>query len=485
MKLRLAFLITLGLILVAIYLSGNWITGPEWVRTWGGPGDDSCNSIALDQSGNLIISGNYQGPADLDPGPGVDMHSPATSQGGIFVSKLDPSGNYMWGQSLEAGKSVAVDSIGNVFVTGTFSSLIDFDPGPGYEMHTPVAGPSAFLLKLDAEGNFQWVRTWGGTDKSFNRAVNGNSVATDSLGNSYVAGNFITDAKFDPGPLGKEVKNHSSDLFLVKYTPDGTFVWVHTWEAGYTDDDSPKVAVDADGSCYIASTSSGYRGEDRSSDFDPSVTDFSKMLGGITIFLRRTQPDGSTDWEQSWQASSDDIPEICLGAEKDKDIYVFSGFRYKMNLCNNEYTANIGGDAFVAKITPSCELEWMRSWAMSPSELASLDGNGISVDRSGTVRVVGTKMGGIDFNPGPGISPADEESLSFMSAFDSSGKFLGVESFNAVNLLCTASDKFGSTYLGGAFYTTLDFNPGLGKDMHVPGGRSDAVLIKLRSKSKP
>ena len=111
-----------------------------WARTWGGPGDDHGYSVAVDNSGNVFVTGSFWDTVDFDPGPGVDNHS-SDGPDNIFLSKFDSSGNFVWartwgGKWPDRGYSVAVDGSGNAYVTGVFDFTADFDPGPGVDNHT-------------------------------------------------------------------------------------------------------------------------------------------------------------------------------------------------------------------------------------------------------------------------------------------------------------------------------------------------------------
>ena len=99
----------------------------------GGASDDAGNSIAVDASGKVYITGIFQGTADFDPGPGVFKLTSAGNND-IFVNKLDASGNFVWAKSMggpayDHGNSLTVDAAGNVWSTGSFEGTVDFDPG--------------------------------------------------------------------------------------------------------------------------------------------------------------------------------------------------------------------------------------------------------------------------------------------------------------------------------------------------------------------
>jgi hypothetical protein len=144
---------------VDIFLSKFDLNGEfQWARTWGGGEGDTGFGVAIDSSGNAYISGIFYDTVDFDPGPGIDEH---TSNGveDTFLSKLDSNGNFQWartwgGGELDRGIGVAIDGSGNPYITGFFRSVVDFDPGPGVDMHTSNGNYDAFLSKFPPDGNW-------------------------------------------------------------------------------------------------------------------------------------------------------------------------------------------------------------------------------------------------------------------------------------------------------------------------------------------
>ena len=133
--------------------SGNYI----WAKRRGGSGADRGLNIALDSNGNIYSSGYFSGTVDFDPSLGL---AELTSAGGtdIFIAKFDSSGNHLWakrfgGTESDRGMNIAIDSNGNVFTSGYFSNIVDFDSGTGSSNFTSNGGYDVFILKLDANGN--------------------------------------------------------------------------------------------------------------------------------------------------------------------------------------------------------------------------------------------------------------------------------------------------------------------------------------------
>jgi gliding motility-associated-like protein len=179
--------------------NGNFI----WARAIGGTTSGiESESLALDNSNNILITGSFFGVADADPGAGV-LNLTADSGSSIpdiFIVKLDTDGNLVWARSMglnsnaQLGKSINTDASGNVYTTGVFSGVTDFDPGPGVYNLTPVGGSDIFISRLDTDGNFEWAISMGGTG-----GEGGEAITTDALGNVYTAGVFSTATDFDFG----------------------------------------------------------------------------------------------------------------------------------------------------------------------------------------------------------------------------------------------------------------------------------------------
>lgn len=190
----------------------------------------AARDIKTDAAGNIFTTGYFNSntatnPVDFDPGQGVYN---LNSFGGtdIFVSKWNKEGVFVWakqigGTGFEEGSAIELDALGNVFITGFFTGVIDTDPGPGVLNLTTFGDEDILISKLDAAGNLVWAKQMGGLDFE-----EGNSIAVDGGGNVYITGHFYGTVDFDPGvPVYNLASAGLSDIFISKLDGNGNFRW--------------------------------------------------------------------------------------------------------------------------------------------------------------------------------------------------------------------------------------------------------------------
>jgi hypothetical protein len=188
---------------------GNFV----WAKRMGSVFDDAAKTLTMDNTGNVITSGWFSVTVDFDPGAGTANLTSAGSYD-AFISKLDPSGNFVWAKRLggtgtDDSFDISTDVLGNVYSTGYFSgSNNDFDPGAAtYSLSNVNTGYDAYVSKLDASGNFITAAGFGSTSSDI-----GHGVAADASGNICAGGIYRGTVDFDPGAGVYNLSSSSSTI---------------------------------------------------------------------------------------------------------------------------------------------------------------------------------------------------------------------------------------------------------------------------------
>ncbi len=262
-----------GLDVFAWKLDANGKTA--WVKTVGGPLDDFAQGVGTDDSGNVFVTGGFQGTAvDFNPG---EVVAPLTSAGGLdaFVWKLDAAGNYVnafrvGSSGADSGRSsIALDSSGNLYLAGYFNGTVDFDPGAGTTNLISAGGNDAFVAAYNSAGALLWAQRGGGTGDD-----SALGLTRDAAGNVLVAGTYTAGDTFGGTAVPLPFAGGIGDTFVWKLTGTGTTAWVDgVGGAGY--DYAQGIATDAAGNVYAGVLFSD------TADFDPGPRQY--LLGGAGL----------------------------------------------------------------------------------------------------------------------------------------------------------------------------------------------------------
>lgn len=231
-----------------------------------GTGSAVVRSVSVDDDGNIYTVGSFTKTIDFDPDPDVEARLTAPGQfNATFISKLDANGEFVWvrrladpqnAQGSAVPSALVLDDDGNLVIAGRFNFTIDFDPSRDgvFQIESSSSG-AAFVVKLGADGDLMWARSFGGVP---------NDMAIDDAGRLVLAGDFSGTADFDPDPDATSdlVATGLIDAFVLSLSGDGDFGWA----AQFTSNDRTKaagVAVDEDGAVFVTGDQSG------DTDFDP------------------------------------------------------------------------------------------------------------------------------------------------------------------------------------------------------------------------
>lgn len=172
------------------------------------------NGIAVDNDGNCYITGYFSNQIFFG-----DYQLTSRGANDIFIAKLDTDGYWVGATSAggtgiyENGCGISTDNLGNVYVTGNFNYTAVFDT----TSFTSHGLTDMFIAKLDANLNWLWVKSAGGTGYD-----HGNSIKTETNGISYVTGSFKGTCNFDQYTL---ISNSTinENTFITKLDTNGNY----------------------------------------------------------------------------------------------------------------------------------------------------------------------------------------------------------------------------------------------------------------------
>lgn len=222
--------------LLKLTSAGNF----SWCKQMGNIAvEDYPHDLAVDANDNIVITGYFKGTADFDPSTTAEYNLVSNNNSeDAFVAKYTSDGNFSWAKSFgtpngyDYGKAITCDASGNIYVSGIFSGTADFDPSPTTVFNlTPIGYRSIYVLKLDGNGNFNFVKTIGATDGTYNYSENVFDIAADDTGNIYFTGNYLAQMDCDPdaGVYTILANGGNDEIYLTSLSSaTGAFRWAKT-----------------------------------------------------------------------------------------------------------------------------------------------------------------------------------------------------------------------------------------------------------------
>jgi hypothetical protein len=391
----------------------------------------------------------------------------------------------------DIGYGIAIDNSGNVFVAGSYTDTVDFDPGQGIDEHTSSPGnyPDIFLSAFNTNGIFLWARTWGneGVDKGF-------EVAADDSGHVYITGYFQNTVDFDPGPgIEERTSIGLADIFLSKFDTNGNLIWVRTWAGQYNDTLEDTYLMESSSGLDIVDgtknilVSGSFLG---TVDFNPGPgEDWHTSNGGFDIYLSSFDKDGNFLWAVTWGGIEDDgsngliaygLSSVYITGVAKKDV------DFDPSPDGEDIHLNLGyqGDAYLSKLNTDGEFIWAKTWGDYGREV----GNEVTADPSENIYVTGCYGHEVDFDPGSGIeehtATTDDANDSYLSKFDLDGDFIWVRCWGSDShdySYSVIADNTNNIYVTGYFYGLGDFDPGPGEDWGNSIYTQEGFLSKFTS----
>lgn len=427
----------------------------SWNTTIGASGNEHVNSVITDPMGNVYTVGKFSGTVDFAPGPG-EFNLTAFGSTDVYVSKQDPNGAFLWARNFgggteDEGISISLDPTQNVYLTGNFTGVADFNPGMGAGNVSSMGGKDIFTVKLDKTGFFYWVRRMGtngpdevqfntwertgffystGSTWSTTRAAEvfiskidmngftywtrtfgsdgmdmGYGVATDRFGNVYAIGTFEGSGDFDPASGVTRLSTIGmKDIFIVKFNPLGSLVWAKQI-GGPGNDIGKSIHINDSDKIYITGSFSSVV------DFHPSTSDedtnFLESYGASDMFLAQLDLSGNLLWAKHAGALDADCAGISVKSDIRGDVVVTGVFTdtvdFDTRLSKEQILKSAGNhDVFISKYDSNGDFIWVKQYG-GPFEDSCTD---IEIDMASNIITTGTFQDSVDFNPAKEVNKA-------------------------------------------------------------------------------
>ena len=425
-----------------------------FTKQLGSSGEDVAKGVAVDSSGNIYVTGYTDG--------GLDGNSSSGKQD-FFLTKYNSSGTKEW--TKQEGSSgndyaygVAVDSSDNIYVTGYTDKKFHGNNNSGRF--------DIFLVKYNSSGARQWTNQLGTSNNEYASAV-----ATDSSDNIYVTG--ITWGGLDGSTKPSYCMSNTNtvkafkectDTFLVKYNSSGTKQWVKQLEgsSSISYEKSQGLAVDSSDNIYVAGfTNGGLDGNTSSGKHD--------------IFLVKYNSGGSKQWIQQFGSSENDLG-IAVDVDSKGNIYVTGYTEGGLDGKTNSGERDI----FLVKYNSSGTKQWTQQLGTPTYE----EGNGVAADSSDNIYVTGWTRGKLDTYSG-----GDD---TILVKYNSSGtkqwtrqfgapSFLEKSQYNSSSQMSSSGDKGIGVAVDSSGNIYVTGNTEGGMDGNTNSGKNDIFLVKYNS----
>ena len=432
-------------------------------------------AVGVDQQGNVYSAGLFNYTIDMDPGSGVfDMAGGDPFNYGIFISKLDANGNFVWAKQIptnvEFGEiDLKVDRDGNVYVTSQLRNAADMDPGPGVLMMSPTGYQDAFVVKLDTDGKLLWAKQFGGPGDT---GAAPNILEIDKDNNVIVCGTFNNTVDFDPGPGTLNITSTAHiQSFIVKLSSNGDLIWAKQFGNSpvvYSGSTIVDVRCDAQGNIYTVGTFAG------SCDFDPGSAIYTLTANSLQNgFISKLTANGNFVWAKmlgnTTNSSYDMMTSRGIEIDGMNNIVTtgwFNGsFDFDPGPGVNNVTSAGGDDCYILKLTSNGDFIWVKTIGGSSSD----SGNDLALDSDDNIYIAGSFGPTVDYDPGPGDHTVTSSYYGpgAIVKLNSSGDFVYAALFESINYginLCRrlVVDDARNVYTCGYVSGSVDFDPGPG-----------------------
>lgn len=420
----------------------------KWVRTAGSTSGDYAWAMAVDGAGNSYITGEMEQTTRFGS---VALKSRGSND--VFVAKYDTNGNLKWAKNLgggggsDRGKGISISG-GSIYITGAFQG------GNFSGVYLPTSGSTdIFVAKMTTDGAFQWIKKAGGKGGD-----EGHAISNDQSGNVYVTGYFTGTANFSGTSI---TSKGSSDIFIAKYSPSGSLIWVKK-AGGSANDAGNGIKVDNSGRVFITG---GFR---NTSAFGSIIL---KSSGGNSdIFIACYNSSGTAVWAKKAGGWSNDTGKgIAVGGNS--SVFITGNYGNSATFGSKTITGSDATEIFVASYDASGNFRWVLKAGgqadVFDNNRYNETGLSISADPYGGVYASGIYRSKSTFG-GTTLSPWSTHSQIFLTKIGSASGMLADTSNLQITPFKTASFCKG----GDVVLKTIE------DSTYVYSWKKDGILIK-------
>ncbi|WP_177199918.1 T9SS type A sorting domain-containing protein [Flexibacter flexilis] len=454
----------------------------QWAKNIGGTGAVQSNALYVDAVPNLYTIGVFSGTADFDPSAGV---ANMTSSGGndIFITKFDANGNFIWAKSIGGTSTEEAYTITADATGNIYLSGIftgTVDFDPSAATYNLTAlGTDIFVLKLNNSGNFVWAQAMTGLGGG-----NSFAIAVDNAGNVYNTGYLWGIMDFDPGAL---VLNLSAtlaydNLFVQKLDASGNLVWAESM-SGLGNSYGNAITIDNSGNVLVSGYFTGIV------DFDPSLASANLSASSEDALALKLNSAGTLVWVKKLGGTSDERSSS-IEVDAAGNVYAAGYFGGTADFDPSAATANLTSagntDIFTVKLSAAGNYVWAKRAGASGADAAT----SVYLDASNNVYTTGFYQATVDFDPSASVANLTSAGSNdaFVQELDNNGNFLwvrGVGGIGSDKANAIAIDGTPNLYITGTFQGTADFDPDASIANLTAVSSSDIFLLKLSNNILP
>jgi len=459
----------------------------NWGISTGSTERDQYAEFAIDNQGDIISVGYTLGDIDLDPSTSNAIFQ-NNGQEDLFIQKVDAQGNYVWGKLIggterDYAYNVATDNSGNIYILGVFQSTVDFNEGGTGGVLTSNGDNDIFLLKLDNNGNFLWVKQIGGTEREFCR-----EIKLDDNENVYLVGRYRQTVDFGLGGTAHNLtSNGQGDTFILKMNSNGDYIWVYSY--GHSGEDyTATLMFDNSGNLILSG------GFTQTVDFDNGVGTASLTSGGgffgMDSYLLKLSDLGEFEWVKHQITSVGDVFVTETKMDNLGNIYSIGLYEdiadFDPSVSGNSNTPTPTTNTyFIQKLDSNGGLVWVKF-------NDGIDPRSFVIDNSNNLILSGTFNGTKDFDIGTGVynlTPAVALRSAFVQTIDADGNFIEAYALHGANnqscipfVRDLESLDDGSLLMLVHFEGSIDIDSSPNNETPITSqGDKDLLIIKLSS----